>query len=213
MTTENVPERWTIRSTLVAVTDLDRSVAFYGEIGPFDEIFREDAVAVLGEMLPATIALILRETRGIHCGRHGQQSLGARSIHFNVRSLGELDRIESVLRGRDLFTSRRPIADGACGPPVRTRSGQLASGVHLLRREQTASGRLLPGSCQSGLFAGRLTPPMSPKSEATSLSDDARVVLDFSGVTSFDNLGLEAALGLVETVRSSGGRVSVGDKT
>lgn len=54
---------------------------------------------------------------------------------------------------------------------------------------------------------------MSPKSEATSLSDDARVVLDFSGVTSFDNLGLEAALGLVETVRSSGGRVSVGDKT
>lgn len=113
MTTENVPERWTIRSTLVAVTDLDRSVAFYGEIGPFDEIFREDAVAVLGEMLPATIALILRETRGIHRGRHGQQSLGARSIHFNVRSLGELDRIESVLRGRDLFTSRRPIADGA----------------------------------------------------------------------------------------------------
>ena len=113
MTTENVPERWTIRSTLVAVTDLDQSVAFYREIGPFDEIFREGAVAVLGEMSPACIALILREMPGTHQARHGQQSLGLRSIHFNVGSLGELDRIESVLRGREFFTSRRQIADGA----------------------------------------------------------------------------------------------------
>lgn len=41
------------------------------------------------------------------------------------------------------------------------------------------------------------------------LRNDASVVLDFSGVTSFDNLGLEAALGLVDTVRSSGGRVTI----
>ena len=113
MPTENVPKPWTIRSTLIAVTDLDRSVAFYRELGPFDEIVREDAVAVLGEMSPASIVLILREMRGIHQTRHGQQSLGLRSIHFNVGSLGELDRIESVLRGRELFTSRRQIADGA----------------------------------------------------------------------------------------------------
>ena len=98
---------------MVAVTDLDRSVAFYRELGPFDEIFREDAVAVLGGMSPASIALILRETRGIHHARQGQQSLGPRSIHFNVGSLDELDRIESVLRGRELSTSRRQIADGA----------------------------------------------------------------------------------------------------
>ena len=45
------------------------------------------------------------------------------------------------------------------------------------------------------------------------LRNDARVVLDFSGVTSFDNLGLEAALGLVDTVRSSGGRVTIGDES
>jgi hypothetical protein len=32
---------------------------------------------------------------------------------FNVGSLGELDRIEAVLRGGDRFTSRRQIADGA----------------------------------------------------------------------------------------------------
>jgi hypothetical protein len=111
--TENIPEAWTIRSTLIAVADLDRSIAFYGELGPFDEILREDAVAVLGEISPASIVLILREMQGIDQIRHGQQSLGLRSIHFNVGSLGELDRIESVLRGRELFTSRRSIADGA----------------------------------------------------------------------------------------------------
>jgi ABC-type transporter Mla MlaB component len=43
--------------------------------------------------------------------------------------------------------------------------------------------------------------------------NDARVVLDLSGVTSFDNLGLEAALELVDTVRSSGGRVTIGGET
>ncbi len=32
---------------------------------------------------------------------------------FNVGSPGELDRIESFLRNRDLFTDRRQIADGA----------------------------------------------------------------------------------------------------
>jgi hypothetical protein len=112
MPTENVPEAWSIRSTLIAVADLDRSVAFYGEVGPFDEVLREDAVAVLGETSPRSIVLILREMRGISQTRHGQLSLGLRSVHFNVGSLNELDRIEAVLRGRELFTSRRQIADG-----------------------------------------------------------------------------------------------------
>jgi catechol 2,3-dioxygenase-like lactoylglutathione lyase family enzyme len=112
MPTDHVAEPWAIRSTLIAVTDLERSVDFYRELGPFDEIFREDAIAVLGQASPASIMLILRDARSIRLTRHGQQSLGLRSIVFNVGSLGELDRIESVLRGRDLFTSRRQIADG-----------------------------------------------------------------------------------------------------
>ena len=46
--------------------------------------------------------------------RHGQQSLGLRSITFDVGSLGELyDRIESVLRTHTLFTSRQDIAQAA----------------------------------------------------------------------------------------------------
>jgi hypothetical protein len=39
--------------------------------------------------------------------------LGLRSITFNVGSLSELDRIEAMLRGHGLFTSRRPFANGA----------------------------------------------------------------------------------------------------
>jgi catechol 2,3-dioxygenase-like lactoylglutathione lyase family enzyme len=112
MTAEDVPERWTVRSTLVAVTDLDRSVAFYRELGPFEEVFREGSVAMLGETSPASLTLILREVRSSHQTRYGQASLGLRSIHFNVGTLGELDRIESVLRGRELFSSRLQIADG-----------------------------------------------------------------------------------------------------
>ena len=110
---EGNQEAWTIRSTLIAVTNLDRSIAFYSEIGPFEEIFREDAVAVLGETSPASISLILRETRGTGHTRNHQRSLGLRSIHFNVGLLSELDRLESVLRRRGLFTSRSEIGDGA----------------------------------------------------------------------------------------------------
>ena len=113
MSTDHVAQPWAIRTMLIAVGDLDRSVAFYRELGPFEEIVREDAVAVLGDVSPASIILILRDTRNIHQIRHGQQSLGLRSITFNVGSVGELDRIESVLRGRKLFTARHPVADGA----------------------------------------------------------------------------------------------------
>jgi hypothetical protein len=104
---------WVLRSTLIAVSDLDRSVAFYRAVGPFDEIVREDALAVLGEESPSAIVLILRESRGIHQHRHGQQSLGLRSISFSVGSLAELDRVEAVLRSHDIVPSRHEIAGGA----------------------------------------------------------------------------------------------------
>jgi hypothetical protein len=113
MPTDHVEQPWAIRSALVSVGDLETSVAFYRDLGHFDEVAREQAVVVLGGATPASIVLILRETRATHQARFGQQSLGLRSIAFNVGSIGELDRIESVLRGRGLFTSRRQIADGA----------------------------------------------------------------------------------------------------
>jgi hypothetical protein len=113
MTTDHAAQPWTLRSTLIAVTDLERSVEFYGELGPFAVIARDDAIAVLGDADPRGMVLTLREARGRHQIRHGQQSLGIRSMTFNVGSLGEIDRIESFLRSRDLFTDRRQIADGA----------------------------------------------------------------------------------------------------
>jgi hypothetical protein len=113
MTIDHAAQPWTLRSTLIAVGDLERSIAFYGELGPFAAIARDDAIAVLGDASPSSIVLILRETRGLHQARHGPQSLGLRSVTFNVGSVGELDRIESFLRSRDLFTDRRHIADGA----------------------------------------------------------------------------------------------------
>jgi hypothetical protein len=113
MPTDHAAQQWTIRSTLIAVADLDRSVAFYRELGPFDEISRDEEVSVLGDASPASVILMLRATRGIHQTRHGQQSLGLRSVTFNVGSLTELDRIESVLRSHNLFTSRRAVADAS----------------------------------------------------------------------------------------------------
>ena len=113
MTTDHVAQPWVLRSTLVAVADLGRSIEFYGELGPFEIVAREDAIAVLGDASPGSLVLVLRETRGLHQVRHGQQSLGLRSMTFNVGSAAELDRIESFLRSRDLFTDRRHIDDGA----------------------------------------------------------------------------------------------------
>jgi hypothetical protein len=104
---------WAIRSTLIAVSDLQRSIDFCGDIGPFAVLADQDGVAMLGGTSPSSPVLILRETRSLHQLRHGQLSLGLRSISFNVGDTGELDRIEAVLRAHDRFTDRRHIADGA----------------------------------------------------------------------------------------------------
>jgi hypothetical protein len=111
--TDQPAEHWTIRSTLVTVTKLDRSVAFYREIGPFEEIVLDDTVAVLGQQPRGTMFIILRQVRSEHAVRHGQESLGVRSLTFNVGSTGELDRIEPLLRQHGQFTRRWTMSDGA----------------------------------------------------------------------------------------------------
>jgi hypothetical protein len=103
---------WAIRSTLISVTDLERSVAFYSSVGPFEVRVRQDDVAVLGNTSPKSFGLILRKTESDFAARHGQQSLGLRFITFDVGSMSELDRIESQLRSSDLFKSRHDIDQG-----------------------------------------------------------------------------------------------------
>ena len=41
MNADHAARPWALRSTLIAVSDLDRSVAFYREVGPFEEITRD----------------------------------------------------------------------------------------------------------------------------------------------------------------------------
>jgi catechol 2,3-dioxygenase-like lactoylglutathione lyase family enzyme len=113
MANDHALQPWAVRTVLIAVADLDRSIAFYQELGPLELILREDAVAVLGDESPSSLILMLRETRGMNQSRHGQQSLGVRLVTFNIGSVEELDRIEAVLRSRDLFSARQPMADGA----------------------------------------------------------------------------------------------------
>jgi hypothetical protein len=109
---EDVQEPWAIRSALIAVTDLNRSLAFYKDTGLFHEVVRLDAVVILEQKHAGSFVLILREMRSEHRVRHGQQSLGLRSISFNVRSAGELDRIETALRDHGGFTRRWKMTEG-----------------------------------------------------------------------------------------------------
>jgi hypothetical protein len=113
MVTDHLAEPWAIRSALVTVTKLERSLAFYREIGPFEEIVRDETVAVLGQPPRGSMFLILREVQSRHAVRHGQESLGVRSVTLNVNGVGELDRIEPLLREQGLFTRRWKMADGA----------------------------------------------------------------------------------------------------
>jgi hypothetical protein len=107
---EDPKPQWSIRSNLISVSDLDRSVVFYLEIGPFEAIARNDDIAVVGDLTPPPTVLILRESPKRHSVRHGQQSLGLRSITFNVGSRAEMDRVERVLQERMLPASRYDFA-------------------------------------------------------------------------------------------------------
>ena len=113
MVTDHLAEPWALRSALITVTELERSFAFYREIGPFEEIVRDDTVAVLGQPPRGSMFIILRQVQSRHAVRHGQDSLGVRSLTFNVKAIGELDRIESLLREHGAFTRRWTMADGA----------------------------------------------------------------------------------------------------
>ena len=163
MPTEDITEPWTIRSTLIAVSDLDRSVDFYQELGPFDEIVREDAVAVLGDVSPASIALILREMRST------TTLAMANSRWVCGRSTSRSDRSASWIGsspycdGRELFTSRREIADGDVGNPTGQRSRTTCLWCSSAMTRTGHVGPTITSDCQPGLFTGRLRPPSESK--------------------------------------------------
>jgi catechol 2,3-dioxygenase-like lactoylglutathione lyase family enzyme len=106
--TGNVPE-WSIRSALVGVADLDRSLAFYEDVTNLHQILREDRMVVLGGGETSSFTLYLRYTR---LATHpGQQAAGVRSLVFDVVGLRELDRVEARLQAHDVFRARQRIQE------------------------------------------------------------------------------------------------------
>lgn len=102
--------QWSFRSALVSVSELDRSVEFFEGVAGFSEVLREDQVAVLEHPGPLAMAIFLRQAYR-SARRPSQQSLGVRTLSFNVGSLEELDRIEERLRARGAFRDRSKVLE------------------------------------------------------------------------------------------------------
>lgn len=100
---------WSIRSALIGVSDLDRSVAFYEDVTNLREIMRADRMVVLGAQETSSFTLYLRSTRS--ATHPGQQAAGVRSLVVDVVELSELDRVEARLQAHDLFGARQRIQE------------------------------------------------------------------------------------------------------
>ena len=103
------PSPWSIRSALIGVADLDRSLAFYEEVTNLHEILRADRMVVLGLDDASSFTLYLRHTGA--ATHPGQQAVGVRSLVIDVVQLSELDQVEERLRARDSFRSRERIQE------------------------------------------------------------------------------------------------------
>ena len=101
---------WYIRSVLIAVRSLDRSIAFYRDVMSLELLARSGEVAILGEGTPRSGALILREVAGT-ATRHGQQALGARAVCFNLDTQAALDRVEERLGALGGSPTRRGLSE------------------------------------------------------------------------------------------------------
>lgn len=122
------PDDWFIRSVLIAVRQLDRSVDFYREIMNLKELAWDGEVAILGLGPPGTSVLILREATS-HAIRHGQQALGLRVVCFNLGTRAQLDQVEERLRASGAFLARQTVSDDEAFDIVR---GQDPDGLPIV---------------------------------------------------------------------------------
>jgi catechol 2,3-dioxygenase-like lactoylglutathione lyase family enzyme len=106
--TGNVPA-WSIRSALIGVADLDRSLAFYEDVTNLHQILRADRMVVLGLEDTSSFTLYLRHTGA--ATHPGQQAVGVRSLVIDVVDRPRLDRVEERLRAHDSFRARHRIQD------------------------------------------------------------------------------------------------------
>lgn len=132
-------EPWSVRSILVSVRELKRSVAFYCEVVGLTAITQEDQVAVLaGDRCSFTV--LLREVSGQGV-RHGQQELGLRAAIFDVRSSAELDEVALRLEQAGALVSRRPLHEDE---PFEVVSGRDPDGLPLVFLTYTGAQPLDP---------------------------------------------------------------------
>ena len=103
------PPPWSIRSALISVSDLDRSVAFYQEVTNLHEILRADRMVVLGLDDASSFTLYLRHTGA--ATHPGQQAVGVRSLVVDVVNLSALDEVEARLKAHDSFRARQRIQE------------------------------------------------------------------------------------------------------
>ncbi len=94
-----------VRSVLVIVSDIDRSVSFYRDVLDLRVSLGEGQVAVLtSEGAPSTIVLLRQAYR--HAIRAGREGIGIRSVGFDVSGTDELDEVERRLRRGGAFDRR-----------------------------------------------------------------------------------------------------------
>ncbi len=97
-----------IQASLLNVSNLDRSLAFYRDVFDLRLTARQDRVAAL--MIDETNrrqVLVLREAGGPHHIHMGRGSIGPRLLALEAGSPGELDAIEQRLIKRNAFAGRR----------------------------------------------------------------------------------------------------------
>jgi catechol 2,3-dioxygenase-like lactoylglutathione lyase family enzyme len=94
-----------MRSVLLVVSCLERSVRFYQSVVGFREQFREDQLAVMVGSEEWRPTLVLREgyRNALHSGAH---AIGLRAISFDVGDVTELDRMEKRLNDHQALRCR-----------------------------------------------------------------------------------------------------------
>ena len=87
----------TVMGSLASVRDLDRSIAFYQEVAQLTLKGRSERIAaLLLYTSPRHQVLVLRQAEGT-TGRSGRNSLGVRTLMFELETTDELDAIETRL--------------------------------------------------------------------------------------------------------------------
>ena len=97
-----------MQSSILIVSDLDRSMEFYTGVFAFPLMLRRDRVAAL-EISQAewSQVLILRESPNRSARQPGRGSIGVRVLGFEVASVEELDQVHGRLTDRHAYVGRR----------------------------------------------------------------------------------------------------------